>query len=255
MSMIAQLPSGTGTLGAVKHSRADVERAREIRLQTLRRELVRDDTIGHFRPRRESLLYVNKKWDDTPLQQRALAWLRDHVHSGIPRAYYHVLLGHDIHLTASAELFVVHHHATEPDPFTGSIGWTENVGRVSQGKVTNAFRDFMSLMLVTDATTMGDYKYHEVGTDATAEANTQTALITTTSIARVAGNQTNPTAPTYQSVATITADSSETWQEHGLFNASTSVTLMDRSLISPTVAVVNLDTVTFTYVLTLNSEA
>ena len=166
MSMIARLPSPTGTLGAVKHSRtqvrADAERAQEIRLQTLRRELVRDDTIGHFRPRRESLLYVNKKWDDTPLQQRALAWLRDHVHPGIPRAYYHVLLGHDIHLTASAELFVVHHHTTEPDPFTGSIGWTENVGRVSQGKVTTAFRDFMSLMLVTDATTMGDYKYHEV---------------------------------------------------------------------------------------------
>jgi hypothetical protein len=30
---------------------------------------------------------------------------------------------------------------------------------------------------------------------------------------------------------------------------------MDRSLISPTVAVVNLDTVQFTYVLTKNAEA
>jgi hypothetical protein len=135
------------------------------------------------------------------------------------------------------------------------MGWTENVGRVSEGKVTTAFRDFMALMLVTDATTMGDYKYHEVGTSATAEANTDTALIVTTSIARVVGTQTNPTASTYQSIATVTADSTETWQEHGIFNASTSVTLMDRSLISPTVAVVNLDTVQFTYVLTLNAEA
>jgi hypothetical protein len=102
---------------------------------------------------------------------------------------------------------------------------------------------------------MGDYKFHEVGTSATAEANTDTALVTTTGIARVTGTQTNPTASTYQSIATVTADTTETWQEHGLFNASTSVTLMDRSLISPTVAVVNLDTVQFTYVLTLNAEA
>ena len=173
----------------------------------------------------------------------------------VPQAYYKTLLGHDLHVSLSAALYVKHTHTTQPDPFTGRIGWTENVGRVSEGKVTTAFRDFMALMLVTDATTMGDYKYHEVGTSATAEANTDTALVTTTGIARVSGTQTNPSASTYQSVATVTADTTETWQEHGLFNASTSVTLMDRSLISPTVAVVNLDTVQFTYVLTLNAEA
>jgi hypothetical protein len=100
---------------------------------------------------------------------------------------------------------------------------------------------------------MGDYKYHEAGTDATAEANSQTALIVTTGIARVAGTQTNPTASTYQSIATVTADTTETWQEHGIFNASTGVTLLDRSLISPTVAVVLNDTVQFTYVLTKNA--
>jgi hypothetical protein len=190
-----------------------------------------------------------------PLQQRALAWLRDRVHPGLPRAYYRAVLGHDVHLAVFAELYVKHTHTTQRDPFTGALGWTENVGRVSQGKVTTAFRDFMALMLVTDATTMGDYKYHEVGLSATAEANTDTALLSTSGIARVSGTQTNPTASTYQSVATVTADTTETWQEHGLFNASTSVTLMDRSLISPTVSVVNLDTVQFTYVLTVNAES
>jgi hypothetical protein len=165
------------------------------------------------------------------------------------------VLGHDAHISMMAELYVKHYHATQVDPFTGQLGWLENVGRVSQGKVTTAFRDFLALMLVTDATTMGDYKYHEVGTDATAEANSQTALIATSGIARVSGTQTNPSASTYQSVATVTADTSETWQEHGLFNASTSVTLMDRSLISPTVSVVASDTVQFTYTLTLNAEA
>jgi hypothetical protein len=241
---IGVLPAPSGALGAVKTYDAGA----------LRRAYVRDDALGHYRPERKALLLENAP-AGKPLQQRVLAFLRDRVHPGIPRAYYKAVLGHDAHVSLNAALYVKHTHTTQPDPFTGRMGWTENVGRVSEGKVTTAFRDFMALMLVTDATTMGDYKYHEVGTSATAEANTDTALIVTTSIARVVGTQTNPTASTYQSIATVTADSTETWQEHGLFNASTSVTLMDRSLISPTVAVVNLDTVQFTYVLTLNAES
>lgn len=221
----------------------------------LRRRLVRDDTIGHYSPARERLLYDVQRFDREPFQRRALAWLRDNINPGIPRAYYRMLLGHDLHLATFAELFAIHYHATEPDPFTGKMGWYENMGMVSPGKVTTAFRDFEALNLVTDSTTYGDYKYHEVGTSATAEANTDTALVTTTAIARVVGTQTNPSASTYQSIATVTADTTETWQEHGLFNASTSVTLMDRSLISPTVAVVASDTVQFTYVLTKTAEA
>lgn len=226
----------------------------ERRMQQLRRELVRDDTVGHFRPAREKLLYDLQRFEISP-QQRLLTWLRDNVHPEIPRAWYKMVLGHDLHISAWSELFVQHWHAHEYDPFTGDLGWMENLGLVSSGKITTAFRDLETLYLVADSTAYGDFKYHEVGTDNTAEANSQTALITTTGITRVAGTQTNPTASTYQSVATVTADTTETWQEHGLFNASTSVTLMDRSLISPTVAVVNLDTATFTYVLTKSAEA
>lgn len=240
----AVMPAPSGAVGAVKTYDAGA----------LRRAFVRDDARGHYRPERTGLLLEHAS-QARPVQQRVLAFLRDRVHPGLPRAYYKTLLGHDVHVSLNAALYVKHTHTTQPDPFTGRMGWTENVGRVSQGKVTTAFRDFMALMLVTDATTMGDYKFHEVGTSATAEANTDTALVTTTGIARVTGTQTNPSASTYQSVATVTADTTETWQEHGLFNASTSVTLMDRSLISPTVAVVSLDTVQFTYVLTLNAEA
>jgi hypothetical protein len=137
-----------------------------------------------------------------------------------------------------------------------SRGWWEDVGRVSQGKVTTAFRDFLALMLVTDATTIGDFKFQRPGTGTTAEANTQTALVTDAGL-EATGNQTNPTASTYQSVATVTADSTETWEEHSIRNATGAAggTMLDRSLISPTVSVVNLDTVEFTYVLTLNAEA
>lgn len=214
---------------------------------------VRDDVHGHYRADREALLWHNQKrslW-----RQRLLAWLRDHVHRNIPRAYYNLVLGHDLHVSSYAELFVRHYHASEPDPFTGRIGWWENVGRVSCGKVTTAFRDFEIDQLITETSAYGDFKFHEVGTSAAAEANTQTALTTTTGIARVTGSQVEAAADQYQSVATVTADTSETWQEHGIFNASTSGTMMDRSLISPTVAVVASDTVQFTYTLTKNAEA
>jgi hypothetical protein len=254
-------PAAAGRLGVVVHRRGGAtkreaeERALDARLARLKRELVRDDSGGHFFPKRAGLLYQHRRWDTPSWQQAVLAWLRDNVHPGLPRAYYRALLGHDLHVSTFAQLYVEHFHASEPDPFTGRIGWTENVGQVSCGKVTTAFRDFECAQLVTESALYGDYKFHEVGTSATAEANTDTALVVTTGIARATGNQTNPTASTYQSVATVTADTSETWQEHGLFNASTSVTLMDRSLISPTVAVVSLDTVTFTYVLTKTAEA
>lgn len=212
---------------------------------------------GYYRPERRHLLQrVRALQTDIPVQQRLLAWLRDNVHHEIPRRYYEILLGHDVHTSTRAELYVRHYHANSPDPRDPEVrGFWEDVGRVSTGKVTNAFRDFECAQLVAESSLYGDFKFHEVGTAATAEANTQTALTTTTGIARSTGNQTNPSASTYQTVATVLSDTAETWQEHGLFNASTSGTMLDRSLISPTVAVAVSDTVEFTYVLSKSSES
>jgi len=218
--------------------------------------LVRDDINGHYRVERAHLLVP--KLSGWNWRQEMLAWMRDHVNHEIPRWYYNFVLGHDLHVSTFAQLHAKHFHSQERDPFTGEMGWLENVGRVSEGKVTSAFINFEALMLVTDTTVIGDFKYHETGTSATAEANTDTALITTaitgSLAARVSGTQVNPTSPTYQSVATLTATGSATWQEHGLFSATSGVTLMDRSLISPTVAVVSSDTVQFTYTLTKTPE-
>lgn len=235
-------PAARGGIGAVNLS-----------AQARRAGWVRDDRYGHYRAERAPLLLHNTR--RSVWRQRVLAWLRDHIHTSIPRAYYRLVLGHDLHVSTYAELHVRHYHANEPDPFTGRLGWWENVGRVSAGKVTTAFRDFEVDQLIAETSVYGDFKYHEVGTSATAEANTQTALTTTSGIARVAGTQVEAAADQYQSVATVTADASETWQEHGIFNASTSGTMMDRSLISPTVAVVASDTVQFTYTLTKTAEA
>lgn len=252
MSVAHSQPAPRGNLSVLRLQVA--EHLEEERMAQLRKQYVRDDTLGHYKPAREGLLYDVQRFD-TPAQQRLLAWLRDHINPGIPRAWYRLVLGHDLHVSTWAELFMRHYHATERDPFTGKMGWWENVGLVSSGKVTTAFRDFEAGQLVTETSAYGDFKYHEVGTSNQAEANTDTALITTTGIARQTGTQTNPTASTYQSVATVTADTSETWQEHGLFNASSSGTLMDRSLISPTAPVVASDTVQFTYTLTKNAES
>jgi len=200
---------------------------------------------GYFNPARRSLLRENRK-PGPPLQAKILAWMRDHLHQEIPRAYYRTVLGHDLHVAVWGELYVRHYHAQGT--------WWENVGRVSVGKVTTAFRDFESGCLVTDQTTYGDFKFHEVGLSNTAEANTQTALLSTTGIARYSGDQTNPSASTYQSVGLLVADTNETWAEHGIFNALTAGVLLDRSVLSPAVTVQVGDSVQFTYVLTKSAE-
>ena len=234
--------------------RGDLSVVKTYDIEKLRSEYVRDDLHGHYRRERSGLL-LSARRDRKPIQYQILTWLKKHVNSEIPRNWYKLVLGHDIHLSMFAELYVQHYHATMVDPFTGRMGWLENVGLVSRDKVTTAFRNNIVDNLVTDTTAFGDYKYHEVGTDNTAEANSQTALVATSGIARVSGTQVEAAADQYQSVATVTADATETWQEHGIFNASTSGVIMDRSLISPTVSVVASDQVTFTYTITVNAEA
>lgn len=229
------------------------DQAAEARAKSLRRVYVRDDTYGHFRPSREDLLLHN--WRESHWRQDLLAWLRDHVHREIPSWYYHLVLGHDIHVSTRATLHVRQYHAHELDPFTGRVGWWENIGLVSGHKVTVAFRDFEIDCLVADSTTYGDFKYHEVGTSTQAEANTDTTLVVTTGIAREAGTQVEAAVNQYQSVATVTADTGETWNEHGVFNASTNGVLIDRSVLSPAAVVVASDTVQFTWTLTKNAEA
>lgn len=237
------------------------EQGRRPSLSVVRRsvpaDLVRDDEHGHYRLTRRHLLH---RMQPDPMQPtphaRLLAWLRDNVHPCIPRGYYRAVLGHDLHIGTYARLYVKHFHASEPDPFTGELGWLEDVGLVSQGKVTVAFRDFEIDNLIADSTTYGDFKFHRPGTSATAEANTDTALVTDAGL-EATGTQVEASAAVYRSVATVTADTTETWQEHSIRSATgaTGGTMMDRSLISPTVAVVNLDTVQFTYEITKTAEA
>lgn len=133
-------------------------------------------------------------------------------------------------------------------------GFIENLGWLSGAKVTDAFVSKEIAELVSGVgTEYADFDQHEVGTSSTAENNNDTALGTTTSIARAAGTPTNAD-PIYRSVATITADTTETWQEEGVFCNTTGATMMDRNLTGGQ-AVVSTDQVQYTYELTKNAEA
>lgn len=141
-------------------------------------------------------------------------------------------------------------------------GSEKDYGIVCRRKVTNAFVADMVAALAdsagsTEAATWNDYEFHDCGTGTTAEANTQTALVTPFGGSRVAGTQVDGgsgATVTYTSVATIPFTSTLAITEHGLFNASSSGTMMDRSVFSA-INVVNGDSIQFTYVLTVNSEA
>ena len=128
------------------------------------------------------------------------------------------------------------------------------VRRVVKDKVvTDAFVDFVVDQLQTESSIFGDFKYHEMGLGSTAENASDTALETTTGIARVTGTQTEGSSSNiYKSVGTITADTTENIREHGLFNASTGVTLMDRTVFA-IIGVVSGNQIEFTFEITLSS--
>ena len=136
----------------------------------------------------------------------------------------------------------------------GARGFTENLGFLSGAKVTDAFvSEEIDELVSTSGTEYADFDSHEVGTDNTAEDNDHTALQATTGIARAAGTPTD-SDPIYQSVASITADATESFEEHGLFNNTSGASMMDRNLTGGQ-SVTSSDVVQYTYQLTKAPEA
>ena len=119
--------------------------------------------------------------------------------------------------------------------------------------VTDAYVEFLVDQHQTESSAIGDFKYHEMGLGTQAENANETALQTTTGISRVVGTQAEgASAEIYKSVGTITADTTEAIAEHGLFNASSGVTMMDRTKFSA-INVVNLNQIEFTFSITFSS--
>lgn len=155
--------------------------------------------------------------------------------------------------TAQATLAAVHIKAD---------GTRQNLGIVARRKVTKAFViNMVAAMVAADGAganaTWNDYKYHDSGVGTTAESNADTAIETTDGESRATGTQvdnSSASAGIYTSVGTIAYTTTKAITEHGLFNASTAGTLLDRSVFTA-VNVVNGDSIQFTYTLTVNPEA
>jgi hypothetical protein len=138
--------------------------------------------------------------------------------------------------------------------YRGGTGRWEDFGCISVQKITTAFRDRMVSCLQSSAGYPLDvFKYHAYGTGTTAEANTESALVTEVG-SRVAGSQTNNGSNIYRTVATITPGAAYAVTEHGILSAATGGILMDRSVF----AAINVgagDSIQFTYDCTFNAEA
>jgi len=88
-------------------------------------------------------------------------------------------------------------------------------------------RGVVSRQVITDAGVAAliagaktqDFRFHGVGTDDTAEAAGQTALIAASPEAKVFGTDV-PVSNTWRTVATIAVTVAQTFKEWGLFNAS-----------------------------------
>ena len=131
------------------------------------------------------------------------------------------------------------------------------IGRreVHNKKVTTAFVNFLVDNLQTETAEWGDFKYHDSGTDNTAEDAANTGLGTPTGIARVTGTQVDGDSTNeYRSVGTITYDGSYAVVEHGLFSQSSGGTLMDRTVFTA-INVVNSDQIEFTFDILFSAEA
>ena len=134
---------------------------------------------------------------------------------------------------------------------TKADGTRVNYGLLSSRVVTTAFVEFVVDQLQVETTLFGDFRFHDSGIGTTAENITDTTIETTDGEARVSGTQLEgATANIYRSVGTITYTTTLAITEHGLFNDLTTGTLMDRSVFAA-VNVVNTETITFEYELTI----
>ena len=126
-------------------------------------------------------------------------------------------------------------------------------GLVSTKLVTTVFVNFLVDQLQTETSVIGDFKFHDSGVGTTAAAIGDTDIETTDAVARATGSQEEgASANIYKSIGTITYGSTLSITENGLFSIITGGTLMDRHVFTA-IGVENLDSIEFTYNLTVSA--
>jgi hypothetical protein len=128
--------------------------------------------------------------------------------------------------------------------------WTD-LGVASRRVITTVGAGFIvdAFQNLTELETMN---FHDSGTGTNAESAGDTGLQTPAGPARATGTQSEPAATQYRTVATITYTTSQNITEHGIFSASTSGVLLDRSVFTA-IPVVNGSQIEFTYTLTVST--
>lgn len=131
-------------------------------------------------------------------------------------------------------------------------GRVTDYGVVSHRVVTTAFVTALATYMYDGSgVNPTAYDYHAIGTGATAEASSDTALVTEVET-RASGTPTNPGAGQYRSTGTVSITGTRAITEHGLLSAASTGTLLDRSVFSA-VNVVNGDSVTVQYTITFSA--
>jgi hypothetical protein len=133
-----------------------------------------------------------------------------------------------------------------------SDGTILNLGCIARRVVTTAGVNYMRDDFAAGAGSadISSFKYHGIGTGTNAEAVGDTALQTEVET-RVAGTQVAFASKQYQTVATLSITGARAITEHGIFSASSTGTLWDRSVFSA-LNLVNGDSIQFTYTLTIS---
>lgn len=165
-------------------------------------------------------------------------WFRNLRHRlrGLPQEFYRVA-GLTVNAQLSARVF-------------RADGTIEDLGVISRRVVTTAGVNWLATAF-TNTVEAETLNFHDCGTGTTAEAVGQTTLVTPFGGSRVSGTQSTPGSTNiYRSVATIAFTGTLAITEHGLFTASTSGTMFDRSVFSA-INVVNGESIQFTWELTL----
>jgi len=129
-------------------------------------------------------------------------------------------------------------------------GTRERIGLICTKVVTDAGVAYLVDGLQANTTDVALFKFHASGTGAVAENVTDVGL-GTESGSRVSGSQTEgASANIYKTVATVPYTATLAITEHGIFSATTGVTLLDSSVFTA-INVINGDSIEFTYELTL----
>jgi hypothetical protein len=137
-------------------------------------------------------------------------------------------------------------------------GTFKDYGLVSVKSVTTVFAEYLVDMLTSSGEPatgpMDAFHSHKMGAGSTAEADDDTTLVTQQDGAQDGDGAAVAThgaqSSIYVTIGTLTAGSNYGCREHGVFNASTGGTLLDRSVVT-NIELSTDDIVTWTYSLTV----